>query len=63
MPKVALYTAAVVFALVSLLHWVRYFLGTEINVGSAVVPISASLILGIISACLAAWMIFASRKI
>ncbi len=63
MPKVALYTAAVVFALVSVLHWVRYFLGTEIRVGSAVVPISASLILGIISACLAAWMIFASRKI
>ncbi len=63
MPKVALSAAAVVFALVSFLHWVRYFLGTEINVGSAVVPISASLILGIISACLAAWMIFASRKI
>ncbi len=58
-----LYTAATVFGLVSLLHWVRYFLRTEITVGSAAIPVSASLIFGIIAAGLAVWMIFASRRI
>ena len=64
MPKMALYTAAVVFALVSLLHWVRYFVGAEITIGRAVFPISGPLIiLGIISAGLATWMILANRRI
>ncbi len=62
MPKVALTAAAVVFAAVSVLHWVRYFMAVEITVGGAVVPNSTSLILGIIAAVLAAWMILASRK-
>jgi hypothetical protein len=63
MPKVALYTAAVIFALVSVLHWVRYFLETEIIIGDTVFPISGSLILGIVAAVLAAWMIIATRNI
>ncbi len=63
MPKIALYMAAVIFALVSLLHWVRYFLGTDLTIGSTVFPVSGSLILGIVAAVLAAWMLFASRKI
>ncbi len=63
MPKVALYAAAVIFAVVSILHWVRYFLGTEVTIGGAMFPVSGSLILGIVAAVLAAWMIFASRKI
>ena len=63
MPKVALYTAAVIFALVSILHWVRYFMGSEIIIDGTEFPSAGSLIFGIIAAALAAWMIFASRKI
>ncbi len=63
MPKLALHTAAAVFILVSLIHWVRFILGTEATLGGAVLPVSASLVLGIVSAGLAAWMIFASRKV
>ncbi|MEE8506192.1 MAG: hypothetical protein V3S40_08235 [Kiloniellales bacterium] len=63
MPKVALYTAAVIFAAVSILHWVRYFLGSEVTIGGAVVSNFTSLIAGIVAAVLAAWMILASRKI
>ncbi|MEE8214000.1 MAG: hypothetical protein V3R79_05405 [Alphaproteobacteria bacterium] len=63
MPKAALTTAAVIFAAVSVLHWVRYFLATEATIGGAVVPVSTSLIAGIVTAVLAAWMILASRKI
>ncbi len=62
MPKVALYTAAVIFAAVSVLHWVRYFLGVEVTIGGAVVSNFTSLILGIVAAVLAVWMILASRK-
>ena len=62
MPKVALYTAAVIFAAVSVLHWVRYFLGAEVTIGGAVVSNFTSLILGIVAAVLAVWMILASRK-
>ena len=63
MPKIALYTAAVIFALVSLLHWVRYFLVTDLTIGSTMFPVFGSLILGVVAAVLAAWMLFASRKI
>ncbi len=63
MPKLALHTAAAVFALVSLLHGVRFVLGTEVTFGGAVFPVSGALILGIVSAGLAAWMIFAGRKV
>ncbi len=62
MPKVALYTAAVIFAAVSVLHWVRYFLGAEVTIGGSPFPVSSSLIAGVISAVLAVWMILASRK-
>ena len=63
MPKIALYTEAVIFALVSLLHWVRYFLGTDLIIGRTVFPVSGSLVLGVVAAVLAAWMLFASRKV
>ncbi len=63
MPKSALCTAAAIFGLVSLLHWVRYFLGTELTIGSTVFPVTGSLILGVVAAVLAAWMFFAGRKI
>ncbi len=63
MPKAALYTAGAVFAVVSALHWVRYALGSEITIGGSAFPVSGSLIAGIVAAGLAAWMIFAGRKI
>ncbi len=63
MPKAALCTAAAIFALVSLLHWVRVAMGTDFTIGGAVIPVSASVVLGIITAGLAAWMVHASRKI
>lgn len=61
MKQPALYAAAAVFAVVSLAHWVRYFMGWEITVGAAVVPLSLSLWAGIIAAGLAAWMTAAAR--
>ncbi len=63
MPKAALYTAGTVFAGVSALHWVRYFLGSEITIDGTAFPGSGSLIGGIVAAVLAAWMIFAGRKV
>ncbi len=63
MPKSALYTAGVVFAVVSALHGVRYALGSEITIGGSAFPLSGSLIAGIVAAVLAAWMLFAGRKI
>ncbi len=62
MPKVALYTAAAVFAVVSALHWLRYALGSEITIAGTAFPVSGSLIAGIAAAVLAAWMLFAGRK-
>ena len=63
MPKAALFTAAGVFALVSLLHWVRVVMGGALIIGGAAIPVSASVVLGIMTACLAAWMVHAGRKI
>ena len=61
MQRPALYTAAVIFAAIALLHLIRFFLGTEIVVGGAVVPVFASLPAGIVLAVLALWMVFAAR--
>ncbi len=63
MPKAALYTAGVIFALVSVLHWLRYALGSEISIGGNAFPVSGSLVLGLVAAALAAWMILAGRKL
>ena len=62
MKQPALYAAAVIFAVVSLAHWVRYFLGGEITVGGSVVPLSLSLWAGVAAAGLAAWMTAAARR-
>ena len=61
MPKPALYTAAVIFAVIALLHLIRYFLNTEIVVGGSVVPVFTSLPAGVILALLALWMAYAAR--
>ncbi len=62
MKQPALYTAAAVFAAVSLAHWVRYFMGTDITVGGSVVPLSLSIWAGVAATGLAAWMIAAARR-
>ncbi len=63
MPNGALYTAGAVFAVVSAVHWVRYALESEITIGGTAFPVSGSLIAGIVAAVLAAWMLFAGRKV
>jgi hypothetical protein len=63
MPKVALIAAAVVFALVSGLHWIRYFLEAEIMIAGTAFPLFGSLISGVFAVALAAWMIAASRSL
>ena len=57
----ALYTAAVIFAIVGIAHWVRYFLGTEFILGATAIPLSVSLIAGIVLALLTVWMVLAAR--
>ncbi len=47
MPKPELYTAGTVFAVVSALHWVRYFLGSEITIAGTAFPVSGSLMDGL----------------
>ncbi len=63
MPKAALYTAGVIFTLVSVLHWLRFALGSEISIGGSAFPVSGSIVLGLVAAALAAWMILAGRKV
>ncbi len=63
MPKAALYTAGAVFAVVSALHGLRYALESEISIGGSAFPVSGSLVLGLVAAALAAWMILAGRKL
>ena len=63
MQQTALYTSAVIFALVSLAHWVRLFLGVEVIIGrSTSIPMWLSVVAGLVSAALAVWMVMAARK-
>ena len=62
MQKPALYTAAVIFAIVGIAHFVRYFLGTDIVVRATAIPLSVSLIAGIVLAILTVWMVLAARS-
>ena len=61
MQKSALYTASVIFAIVGIAHFVRYFLRLEIVVGSVAIPLSVSLFAGIVLAVLTVWMVRAAR--
>jgi hypothetical protein len=62
MQKPALYTAAFIFAIVAIAHFVRYFLGLEFILGAVAIPLSVSLIAGIVTALLTVWMILAGRS-
>lgn len=62
MQKPALYTAGAIFAVVSAAHWFRYLQGTEVVAGGTTIPLSWSLIGGIVGLVLALWMIIAARR-
>jgi hypothetical protein len=62
MQKPALYTAALIFAIVAIAHFVRYFLDVTLVVGATAIPLSLSLIVGIVTALLTVWMILAARS-
>ena len=62
MQKPALYTAAVIFAIVGIAHFVRYFLRLEFILGATAIPLSVSLIAGIVLVVLTGWMILAARS-
>ncbi len=62
MQKPALYAASVIGAIVGIAHFVRYFLGTEFILGATAIPLSVSLIAGIVLAVLTVWMILAARS-
>ena len=62
MQKPALYTAAFIFAIVGIAHFVRYFLGVKFILGATAIPLSVSLIAGIVLAVLTVWMVLAARS-
>ena len=62
MQRSALYTAAVILAVVSAAHWLRLVLGTEIVIGGAAVPPWLSFVASVVSALLALWMAVAGRR-
>ncbi len=62
MQRSALYTAAVIFAVVSAAHWLRLILGTEIVIGGASIAPWLSFAAGVVSALLALWMAVAGRR-
>ena len=62
MQKPALYTASIIFAAAGIAHFVRYFLGVKFVVGATAIPLSVSLIAGIVLALLTVWMILAARS-
>ncbi len=62
MAKSALYTASAIFAIVGIAHFVRYFLGAKIVVGSVAIRLSVSLFAGIVLALLTGWMVLAARS-
>ncbi len=62
MKNAAPYTAAAVFALVSLAHGVRFFHADEVLIGGFSVPRSRSLVAGLVIPALAACMLAAARR-
>lgn len=61
MRQAPLYTAAAIFTLVAVTHWLRFLLGIKVVVGGVVVPMYPSLIAGIALFVLVGWLIKAAR--
>ncbi len=55
----ALLVAGLIFALVAILHLVRYYFSLEIVVGGTNIPLSLSLVGFVVAGLLALWMFFA----
>ena len=62
MQKPALYTSAVIFAVLAVVHAVRLITGFGIVVAGIVVPVWLSLLGMLIAAVLAVWMIVAAWR-
>lgn len=62
MHRPALYTAAAIFAVVGLVHLIRFLNGAEVVIGGVSVPVWVSLPAAVIFAGLAVWMIVAARR-
>ncbi len=61
MRKAPLYTAAAIFTLVAVAHWLRFLFAIKVMVGSVVVPMYPSLIAGIALFVLVGWLMKAAR--
>lgn len=62
MQRTALMAASLIFCLVALAHFVRYFQGLDLIVGETEVSLGLSAIAGCVTAILAIWMFWASRR-
>ena len=61
MKNIALKTAGIIFGIVSITHWARYFREVEIIVNGYTVHVFFSLIVGGVILALSVWMFVASR--
>ena len=62
MQKTALVTAGTIFALLAILHFIRWLYAVEVLVDGEILPVVISLFSCIFLALLAAWMFIAARK-
>lgn len=62
MKNMALTAAGIIFLLVTILHFLRYYQAWTIVIGQYTIPSHWSLFGGIITAALAIWMFAAARK-
>lgn len=62
MKTLALNTAGIIFAVVSLAHWLRVFLKIEVVIGGTAIAMAWSIAAGILTAALAVWMFMAAKS-
>ena len=62
MKNAALLSAGIVFTLVSLLHWLRYFHALKITITGYTVSIETSMIIGVVTLILGLWMFVAAKN-
>jgi hypothetical protein len=62
MHRPALYTAAAIFAVVGLVHLIRFLNRSEILIAGGAVPVWISLPAAVVLGGLALWMVIAARR-
>jgi hypothetical protein len=62
MKNSALIVAGIIFSIVTILHFVRYFKGWVILVGQYAIPPQWSVYAGVITGIVALWMFMAAKK-